>query len=81
MYQWLVLLYRDNRIVVGSRKSASLVINAINTGENAYAAKIEVKVPPYVQFGMIPSKCVLDDNRLSCDVGDPLQNTTVMSTN
>lgn len=70
-------LIRKNTIIIGTRKSVSLTIDAINTGENAYLARIDIKIPQYVQFGMIPSVCELSDNILSCDVGDILQNTTV----
>lgn len=62
---------------MGTRNSVSLTIDAINVGENAYLATIDIKLPDYVQFGMIPTICKLYDNTLTCNVDDPLSNTTV----
>lgn len=70
-------MFRKNTIIVGTRNSVSLKIDATNDGENAYLATIDIELPEYVQFGMIPTVCKLYDNTLSCNVDDPLSNTTV----
>lgn len=62
---------------MGTRNSISLKVDAINDGESAYLATIDIELPHYVQFGMIPTICELHDNKLSCNIDDPLSNTTV----
>lgn len=70
--------FRNNTILVGTRNSISLAINAFNDGENAYLATVDVQLPEYVQFVMIPTICeLIDRNKISCTVDDPLSNTTV----
>ncbi|XP_057337541.1 integrin alpha-4-like isoform X2 [Microplitis mediator] len=67
----------DNRYIIGTQKTINISINAINFGEKAYQAQVNLILPSFITLASVPLNCIENTHDMgeivTCDIGNPLK--------
>ncbi|XP_008555233.1 integrin alpha-PS4 isoform X2 [Microplitis demolitor] len=68
----------DNRYIIGTQKTINISINAVNFGEKAYQAYVNLFLPSFITLASVPLNCIENTHDkgelVTCDIGNPLKN-------
>ncbi|XP_059474433.1 integrin alpha-PS4-like [Neocloeon triangulifer] len=65
-------LTQSTPVAIGSVKRLGVTLEVTNDGEPAFLAQLVVRLPPDAPLARVPKNCLEANEKLTCDIGNPL---------